>query len=193
MPSGADPWQGTMRPAPPRRADARRNHERLLAVARELFEERGAGVPLDEIARRAGVGNATMYRHFPTRRDMIVAVYADEVERLCAKGRDLLDADSPWDALFTWLRDFIEHVAGKRELILAIPEDRDGERSALFERWHDAMHATAAALLARTGETCDVGDLVAAAHGIALAASDADQAHRLLEYFRRGITAAPAS
>ncbi|MFC5744922.1 TetR/AcrR family transcriptional regulator [Actinomadura rugatobispora] len=191
MPSGAGPWQGTMRPAPPRRADARRNHERLLEVARELFEERGAGVPLDEIARRAGAGNASMYRHFPTRRDMIVAVYADEVERLCAKGRDLLDAEAPWDALFTWLRGFVEHVAGKRELILAIPEDRDGERSQLFERWHDAMHATAGALLARTGARHDVADLVAAAHGIALAASGPDQAHRLLEYFRRGIRAAP--
>jgi len=195
MPSGADAWQGTMRPPPPRRADARRNRERLLATARELFEERGAGVPLDEIARRAGVGNATMYRHFPTRRDMIIAVYADEVERLCAKGRDLLAAPSPWDALFGWLRDFIEHVAGKRELIMAIPDDHDGERSELFERWHSAMNATAAALLARTGAPCDVRDLLAAAHGIALAATDPEQAHRLLEYYRRGLiaTAAPSA
>ncbi|GAA2443440.1 TetR/AcrR family transcriptional regulator [Actinomadura vinacea] len=187
MPSGAAPWQqGALRPDPPRRADARRNHERLLAMARELFEERGAGAPLDEIARRAGVGNATMYRHFPTRRDMIIAVYADEVERLCADGRALLSAESPGDALFTWLRAFVEHVAGKRELLMAIPDDRNGERSELFDRWHDAMISTASALLARTTATIDVADLISAAHGIALAATDADQAERLLDYLRRG-------
>ena len=62
-----------------RRADASRNAERLLAAARELVDESGSEVALDEVARQAGVGNATLYRHFPTRGDLLVAVYADEV------------------------------------------------------------------------------------------------------------------
>ena len=73
----------------PRRADARRNYERVLAAAKEVFGELGVTAPLDEIARRAGVGNATMYRHFPTRRELVIAVYADEVSTLCELGQSL--------------------------------------------------------------------------------------------------------
>src|SRR5689334_22040791 len=78
----------------PRRTDAARNAGLLLAAAKELFDERGPDVPLDDVARRAGVGNATLYRHFPTRRDLIVAVYADEVTALCEQGAALLEAES---------------------------------------------------------------------------------------------------
>ena len=110
----------------PRRADARRNYERVLAAAKEVFGELGVTAPLDEIARRAGVGNATMYRHFPTRRELVIAVYADEVTALCELGRSLAADPSPGDALFRWLRAFITHVATKRELPLAIPDDDRG-------------------------------------------------------------------
>src|SRR6185312_14329068 len=75
----------------PLRADARRNRELLIAAARALFNEQGTEAPLDEVARRAGIGNATMYRHFPDRRELLIAVYADEVEALCAEGANLLD------------------------------------------------------------------------------------------------------
>jgi AcrR family transcriptional regulator len=109
----------------PRRADARRNYERVLAAAKELFGELGVTAPLDEIARRAGVGNATMYRHFPTRRELVIAVYAGEVSTLCELGQSiaLLADSSPVDALFRWLRAFIIHVATKRELP---PDDTAG-------------------------------------------------------------------
>ena len=123
----------------PRRADARRNHDAVLAAARKLFAERGVDVPLDDVARHAGVGNATMYRHFPTRQDLIIAVYADEVTELCESGDALLAAGSPGDALHEWLGAFVAHVAGKRDLALALP--RDG--SALFGEWHEKMLATA--------------------------------------------------
>src|SRR5664279_10974 len=86
----------------PRRADARRNYDLVLQAAREVFAERGAEAPLDDIARRAGVGNATMYRHFPTRRDLILAVYSDEVTQLCEHGTTLLVQEPPDDALFAW-------------------------------------------------------------------------------------------
>lgn len=174
------------------RADARRNRELLLAAAREVFGEHGADAPLDEVARRAGIGNATMYRHFPTRRELLIAVYADEVTALCAQGDALLEDESPGDALFAWLRTFVAHVAGKRELALAIPGDQDGERSALFDAWHAAMRATAAGLLARAqsaGEASaglDPVDLLTLANGIAVTSTDASQAERCLAVIRDG-------
>src|SRR4051794_6769692 len=83
---------------PPLRADARRNYQRLLAAASDLFADRGPEAPLDEIARRAGVGNATLYRHFPTRRDLLVAVCVGDVEKLCRRGEELRAARSAQDA-----------------------------------------------------------------------------------------------
>jgi AcrR family transcriptional regulator len=179
----------------PRRADARRNYERVLAAAKEVFGELGVTAPLDEIARRAGVGNATMYRHFPTRRELVIAVYADEVATLCELGRSSLADSSPADALFRWLRAFITHVATKRELPLAIPDDTVGHRSALYRQWHDTMRATASGLLGRAQvagairSDLDVGDLLASASGIGHAAADNDQIDRLLTIVRDGVTA----
>jgi AcrR family transcriptional regulator len=189
-------------PAPPkqarrRRADAQRNAELLLAAAKEVFNEHGVDAPLDDIARRAGVGNATMYRHFPTRRDLIIAVYADEVTALCAQGDTLLDQGSPGDALFGWLQAFISHVASKRALALAIPNDQGGQRSALFDRWHTAMHSTASALLVRAQRAGTVradltsADLLALANAIALTGADTAQIERLLDLIRCGAGSKP--
>ncbi len=178
----------------PRRADARRNYDRVLAAAKEVFGELGVTAPLDEIARRAGVGNATMYRHFPSRRELVIAVYADEVTTLCELGRSLLADSSPADALFRWLRAFITHVATKRELPLAIPDDTAGQRSALYRQWHDTMRTTASGLLGRAQDAgavrtgLDVGDLLASANGIGHAAADDDQIDRLLAIVRDGVT-----
>ena len=189
-PAGTAPGQG--QPRRPRRADARRNYALLLAAAREVFSERGAGAPLDEVARRAGIGNATMYRHFPDRRELIIAVYADEVAALCARGEALLQDQPPDDALFAWLRAFIAHVAAKRELALAIPDDQGGQRSALFNRWHNEMHSTASQLLGRAQSSgtvsaaLDASDLLTLASGIAVASADTAQAERCLDLLRHG-------
>jgi AcrR family transcriptional regulator len=183
----------------PKRADARRNYERVLAAAKEVFAEFGVTAPLDEVARRAGVGNATMYRHFPTRREMVIAVYADEVTMLCELGRSLRDDSPPAEALFRWLRAFITHVATKRELPLAIPDDTTGQRSALYRQWHDTMRATAAALLVRAQDAgavrsdLDVSDLLASASGIGHAAADDNQIDRLLAIVRDGVTTSARS
>ncbi|GAA4628364.1 TetR/AcrR family transcriptional regulator [Actinoallomurus vinaceus] len=191
--AGAGPAPDLGPPQRPRRADAQRNYERLLATAREIFSERGVDVPLDDIARRAGIGNATMYRHFPTRRELIIAVYANEVTALCTQGEALLKDESPADALFDWLQAFIAHVAAKRELALAIPNDQGGQRSALFDRWHKAMHTTASTLLTHAQSRgavdadLNVSDLLTLANGIAVASSGSDQAERCLELLRRGI------
>ncbi|MCK2221021.1 TetR/AcrR family transcriptional regulator [Actinomadura sp. ATCC 31491] len=170
--------------ARPRRADAQRNHDLLLAAAARVFAEKGTGAPLDEVARRAGVGNATMYRHFPTRSDLLVAVYADEVTQLCARGEALLAEGRPAEALRAWLRLFMTHVSAKRDLAQAVTDD---ERSHRLAEWHAVMLATASALLdaakdagaARPG--LDVRDLLTLVKGIALAAADEAQAGRLLD------------
>jgi AcrR family transcriptional regulator len=175
-----------------RRADAQRNYDLLVAAARDVFRDHGADAPLDDIARRAGVGNATMYRHFPTRRELIIAVYSDEVAELCARSQALLAEDSPGDALFGWLRDFIAHVAAKRELALSITDDRTAQRSALFDGWHHSMHTAASALLTRAQSADAVradltaAELLALANGIALTATDATQAERLVLLVRQG-------
>src|SRR5450631_2161356 len=101
----------------PLRADARRNYEHLLARAAEAFAERGADdVSLEEIARRAGVGIGTLYRHFPTRQALLEAVYRDQAEALHARALELLNSPSPGEALATWLRAMIEFGATKRSL-----------------------------------------------------------------------------
>lgn len=180
------------------RADARRNYELLLKAAAEVFDEAGVDAPLDDIARRAGVGNATLYRHFPTRRDLIIAVYADEVTALCAYAEVVLDEDAPDDALFGWLRAFITHVGAKRELALAIADDRDGRRSTPVDRWHDDVSEIVSTLLTRAQRSAavradlDVSDLLALANGIALTSTDPDQVERLLLLVRHGVGSAPS-
>ncbi len=185
------------RPEPERRrrADAQRNYDLLVAAAREVFHDHGVDAPLDDIARRAGVGNATMYRHFPTRRELIIAVYSEEVAELCTRSQSLLAEDLPGNALFDWLQDFIAHVAAKRHLALSITHDRTGQRSALFDRWHHSMHTAASTLLTRAQSAgavrvdLDTSELLALANGIALTATDATQAERLVVLVRQGMDA----
>ncbi|MGW6155846.1 TetR/AcrR family transcriptional regulator [Streptomyces sp. NPDC055144] len=99
----------------PRRADARRNFDALLAAARDAFAEKGAEASLEDIARQAGVGIGTLYRNFPTRRVLFETVYADEVDALCRLADELADAP-PWDGLATWLRRFVDYTVTKRAI-----------------------------------------------------------------------------
>lgn len=192
-PADAEPDTAAGPRTRPRRADAQRNRDLLLAAAKAVFVERGMDAPLDDIARRAGVGNATMYRHFPTRSDLIVAVYADEVAALCARGDELAATRGPREALFSWLAEFIAHVAGKKDLALAIADDRGGTRSTLFGEWHAAMHATATDLLTRAQQVAgvradlDVADLLSLANGIALSGASPNRLDRLLTLVREGV------
>ncbi|MBB4981636.1 TetR/AcrR family transcriptional regulator [Streptomyces nymphaeiformis] len=93
-----------------RRTDARANRERLLAAAAEVFAEAGPGASLNEIARRAGVGPGTLYRHFPNRPALLTALLRDRIETLCARAEALRAADSPDDALAEWLGAFLTHA-----------------------------------------------------------------------------------
>ena len=94
-------------PARPLRADAARNRARVLEVAYETFAAEGLAVPIDEIARRAGVGAGTVYRHFPTKEDLFRAVIEDRISRIVDDGRAVLASVDPGEALFTFLRSMV--------------------------------------------------------------------------------------
>jgi AcrR family transcriptional regulator len=105
----------------PQRADARANHDKLVAAARALFTEKGTSAPLEEVADRAGVGIGTLYRHFPTRQALLEAAYIDEVEAM-ARAASELEELPPWDALSQWLHQYLGFAATKRALNEALME-----------------------------------------------------------------------
>jgi AcrR family transcriptional regulator len=113
--------QTEIQPQRAQRADARANHDKLVAAARALFSEKGTSAPLEEVAERAGVGIGTLYRHFPTRQALLEAVYVDEVEAM-ARAAAELEALPPWDALSQWLHQYLGFAATKRALNEALME-----------------------------------------------------------------------
>jgi AcrR family transcriptional regulator len=134
------------------RADARRNRDRLIAAARDAFAERGAEASLDDIARRAGVGPGTLYRHFPTRLALMEAVYRDGVEALCAEAQALLASPSPGEAFATWLRSFLTYAGEKRGLATALMAMTGADTPPVFAACHDMIRDAGGALLARAQE-----------------------------------------
>ena len=168
-----------------RRADAQRNVERLIAAAREAFAAHGPNAPLDDIARAAGVGAGTLYRHFPTRLALLEAVYRDSVERLCAEGRRLSESEPPTDALIDWLRGFVAVVSQKRGLAAALTDE--GRASELFAECHAMINMTGAALLERAKEAGAVrsdvalGDVLKMAKAFANAAETSPEGPALAE------------
>jgi AcrR family transcriptional regulator len=101
--------------ARPKRADARRNYEKVLTAAREAFAEGGESTALEEIARRAGVGIGTLYRHFPNRQALLEALYVNEVEGVCRSAAELGGSD-PWEALNAWFERLMGYLATKQAL-----------------------------------------------------------------------------
>jgi AcrR family transcriptional regulator len=130
----------------PLRADAARNRAQLLAAAREAFTERGSEASLEEIARRAGVGVGTLYRHFPTRQALLEAVYVDEVEALCRSTADFA-GEPPWDALNKWFLRFVDYVTTKKALVNEMMATVDKD-APVFKTCHDAIFAAGEPLLA---------------------------------------------
>src|ERR1700759_4217921 len=92
----------------PKRADARRNYEKVLAAAREAFAEGGESTSLEEVARRAGVGIGTLYRHFPNRQALLEALYVNEVEAVCRSAEEF-DGGDPWESLSGWFERLISY------------------------------------------------------------------------------------
>ena len=165
-----------------RRVDARRNRDALVAAAGQVFAEVGVDAPLDSIARQAGVGNATMYRNFPTRDDLLMAVLADRYQMLAAQAGDAARASSPEAGLASWLTAFVTYLQtyrGLPEPVLATLRDHD---SALSQSCK-AMRTAAGRLLKRAQAAgvvrADVNatDLFAHAAGIAWAAQRTPDDH----------------
>jgi AcrR family transcriptional regulator len=100
----------------PKRADARRNYDKVLAAAREAFAQGGESTALEEIARRAGVGIGTLYRHFPNRQALLEALYVEEVEEVCRSAAQFEGSGDPWEALNGWFDRVIAYLATKRAL-----------------------------------------------------------------------------
>jgi len=132
------------------RADARRNYEKVLAAAREAFAEGGESTSLEEIARRAGVGIGTLYRHFPTRQTLLEVLYLDEVEEM-SRSAAQLDGGDPWEALNSWFERFMDYLATKRalahELLNYIELD-----APLFQTCRASLYAAGEPLLKRAQE-----------------------------------------
>ncbi|MGW0118060.1 TetR/AcrR family transcriptional regulator [Streptomyces sp. NPDC003327] len=178
------------------RADARRNHERLLTEARSVFAAQGADAPLEEIARRAGVGIGTLYRHFPTRADLLNAVFQEAVAALLRRSQELAGAGSPCGALVEWLRALIAHAGEYRGLAHGLMS-ASYDRSSALARCSEPLRTAGERLLGRAREAgqvradVSIGDLMQLTNAIALAAEqcpeDAELADRLLALTLRGL------
>ena len=189
--------------APPRkpRADSLRNRDLLLTAAKTAFAEVGGEAPLEDIARRAGVGIGTLYRHFPTRDALVAAVYAREVEQLTASAEALLAQRSAGEALAAWLDQLIDYMATKRVVAPLLRAD-PGEG----ERLYASSGAGIVAALRRLTEAAnaagdirpDIGfeDVVRIMTGISQGYEQPGwelSAQRLLEVMMAGLRTKPAS
>jgi AcrR family transcriptional regulator len=131
----------------PKRADARRNYDKILSAARQAFAEGGESTALEEIARRAGVGIGTLYRHFPTRQALLEALYVGEVEELCRSAEQLV-GDDAWDALNQWFERFIGYLGTKRALAHELLNYLDQD-APLFQSCRASLFAAGEPLLKR--------------------------------------------
>jgi AcrR family transcriptional regulator len=179
----------------PLRADARRNRDRLLEVAVRAFSQDGPEVTLDSIAREAGVGIGTLYRHFPTREALVEAAYRSELARLCDAVPGLLAAHPPDVALRTWMDRFVDYLATKRGMA-------DALRAVIasggnpYEQSRGALTGAVTALLAAgaaaglTRDDIAPADVLASLSGVSLSAGDPSQrsqAGRLLDLLMDGL------
>ena len=173
------------------RADARVNHDKLVAAARALFTEKSTSAPLEEVAERAGVGIGTLYRHFPTRQALLEAVYVDEVEAMARSAADLAQLP-PWEALSEWLHQYVGFAATKRALNEALMETDPGSDVLLTCR--TAISSAGTALVERAQRAGVVrkdtqfADVVRMVGAIAMVPTeDPEQKTRLLELALDGL------
>jgi AcrR family transcriptional regulator len=178
----------------PLRADARQNYERLVKAAADSIGELGPNVSLEEVAKRADVGIGTLYRHFPNRQALLEAVYRDQVNVNCARGRELLATTPPGEALPLWLHSLLTYnlsMRGLKEALMA------GEISPQTSECKAKMHAVGGELLARAQEVgavrrdIEITDLLRLVHSIALmvepGAEGAARAERVFEVMVAGL------
>lgn len=176
------------------RADAQRNRERILEVAKGAFARHGANASLDDIAKKVGVGPGTLYRHFPTRKELLHAVYRTELEKLAEAEQKFSQTMAPTDALRAWLLLFVDAIAAK-QLIAPALNTLLGDPQKVFETSYAKMHQAIRALVKRGVESggirsdLDPVDLLRALIGVSNVASAPDwqpSARRLVDILIAG-------
>jgi|ERR1700733_14203997 AcrR family transcriptional regulator len=176
------------------RTDAQRNRERILEVAKGAFTRSGANASLDDIAKEAGIGAGTLYRHFPTRDALIEAVYRTEVEKLAAAEKKFSESLPPIEALRAWMLLFVDHIAAKQIIAPAL-NTLVGGPSKLFEGSRAQIQAAVNALVKRAIKSGDMRrdlepfDLLRALIGVSHVASGPDwqqSARRLVDILITG-------
>jgi len=179
------------------RADARQNRARLISAATAAFAEKGADAPLEDIARRAGVGIGTLYRHFPGRLDLQAAVFRNQVQVVCERGDALTQTDSPGPAFAAWVRALAGYLVTKRGLSRALI-DAVGVESELITSCWMAMRETTERLLANAQRAGVIRDDVTAVdvmrlvHGVAVSSEkEPGRADLLLSVTLDGLAAQP--
>jgi len=177
------------------RSDALRNRERILEVAKQAFTRYGAVASLDDIAKQAGVGPGTLYRHFPTRDALIEAVYRSEVEKLAGAAREFAAAMSPIEALRAWLLLFVDYIAAKHIIAPALNSVAGGP-SRLYEGSRSLVQGAIDELVKRAKKSGDVrrdvdaSDLLRAVIGVSYVNSGGDwqqSARRLIGILMAGL------
>jgi AcrR family transcriptional regulator len=172
------------------RADAQRNRDRILEVAKQAFTRSGANASLDDIAKQAAVGPGTLYRHFPTREDLLQEVYRSELENLAAAEQKLAQTMSPIEALRAWLLLFVDAIAAKQLIAPAVNTLLGGDHKKIFESSYAKMHAANRALVKRAVDSGDIRkdldptDLLRALIGVSNVATSPDwqqSARRLVD------------
>ena len=176
------------------RADAQRNRERILEVAKEAFTRSGANASLDDIARQSGVGAGTLYRHFPTRDALLEAVYRTEVEKLAAAEKKFAESMPPIEALRAWMMLFVDYIATKKIIAPAL-NAMVGGPSKVIEASYAQTQAAIRALVKRAIESgemrrdIDAVDLLKALVGVAFMSASPDwqqSARRLVDILIAG-------
>ena len=179
----------------PMRADARRNYDSLVSAARQEFTERGSEASIEEIARRAGVGVGTLYRHFPRRIDLVEAVYSTDIDTLVAAADDAESLPDAFDGLQAWLLAFVRYAESKRVLLNELHEAFERNPS-LRVQLRERMLGAAARVLDRAKAAGVVqpdltaDDLLQLVGGMCMSATaTTGQNERLLTYVLAGIRA----
>lgn len=176
------------------RTDAQRNRERILEVAKQAFTRYGANASLDDVAKEAGVGAGTLYRHFPTRDALIEAVYRTEVEKLAAAERKFAETMAPIDALRAWMLLFIDYIAAKHIIAPAL-NTFVGGASKLYEGSRAQIQGAIGVLVKRAIKSGDIRkdiepfDLLRALIGVSNVSSTPDwqqSAKRLVDILITG-------
>jgi AcrR family transcriptional regulator len=182
--------------ARPKRADARRNYEKVLAAAREAFAEGGEATSLEEIARRAGVGIGTLYRHFPSRQALLEALYVNEVLEL-ARSAEQLEGGDPWQSLNGWFERLIGYLATKRALAAELTNYLDPS-APLFQTCRASLFAAGEPLLKRAQEAgvvrrdVEFSDVLHMVAGISkIPSADPEQIEHILRIALDGLRYSP--